>query len=141
MEKKIDEVNINEPKVFTKKTPAKKKPAPKKKEAVITEQYQYKGEGELIMDKPSEPLQVSIQEPVQITIPEPVIKKGFSNKEIFENLSRERQNFVLKYNGSLIYDTEGKLNKISKDLSFEEDYFVLYGRKYLYDGLNFKFKR
>lgn len=139
--KKIDEVDINEPKVFTKKSTTKKAPAKKKivkeevvkeepKNEIITEQYQYKGEGQLIMDKPSTPL----------TLIEPV--KQPSNKEIFENLSREKQFFTLKYNGSLIYDSEGKpYSKIFNDLSFEEDGFILYNKKYSYDGLNFKFKR
>jgi hypothetical protein len=48
---------------------------------------------------------------------------------------------ILNSMGSLIYDSVGKLNKIFKDLKFEEEYFLLYGEKYSYDGLSFNFKR
>lgn len=102
----------------------KHKKAAKKKEETIIENYQYSGEGELIQDKPSTPLIQNI-----------------SNKTRYYNLANDGLNFTLIYRGSLIYDTIGKLNKIFNDLTFEDDYFTLYGQQYSYDGLCFKFKR
>ena len=103
-----------------------------KKVEKLDEVYTYKGEGELIQDKPTQPLQVT--PPIQQI-------KTLSNKDTFNALVTDGTDFTLSYMGSLIYDSVGKLNKVFKDLKFEEEYFILYGDKYSYDGLSLSFKR
>jgi hypothetical protein len=108
------------PKTTTRKTT-------KKKEEKIVEKYQYKGDKEeLIMDKPSTPL---IKKNVN-----PVIK---SNKELYESYVKELVNFSLSVNNEVLYDS--KLDK-KKDfpIVFENDFFILYGKKYSYNGLKIK---
>lgn len=63
--------------------------------------------------------------------PKKIIK---SNKELYESYIKELKNFSLIINGEIIYDS--RLNKFNEiPISFENDYFVLYSRKYSYNGL------
>ena len=106
-----------------------KKRAPKKRES--TEQYQYVPEEneELIMDKPSEPL--NKVEPKIVKNEKVVVK---SNKELYESYIKELKKFTLSINGETIYDSA--LDKTGQfPVKFESDYFVLYGKKYSYNGL------
>ena len=109
-----------------------KKRTPKKRES--TEQYQYVPEEEneqLIMDKPSEPLNKKKEEPTVIRNEKVVVK---SNKELYESYIKELKKFTLSINGETIYDSI--LDKTGQfPVKFENDYFVLYGKKYSYNGL------
>ena len=106
----------------------------KKRES--TEQYQYipeKGE-QLIIDTPSEPLNkshVPIMKPIMKSEQKVVVK---SNKELYDFYIKELRNFSLSLNGEVIYNSSIDKAKESP-LKFENDYFVLYGKKYSYNGL------
>lgn len=76
----------------------------------------------------------------------PILKKDFikkeiktekivkSNKELYESYIKDLKNFSLILNGEVIYDSS--LDKFKEyPVKFENDYFVLYGRKYSYNGL------
>jgi len=109
-----------------------KKKTTKKRES--TEQYQYvPGENEeLIMDRPSEPLnKISIMKSEQKFEQKVVVK---SNKELYESYLKELKKFSLSLNSEVIYDSSIDKSKESP-LKFENDYFVLYGKKYSYNGL------
>jgi len=108
----------------------KKKPINKKRES--TEQYQYvPGENEqLIMDKPSDPLN-KIQPLIMKSEQKIVVK---SNKELYQSYLKELRNFSLSLNNDVIYDSSIDKSKDSP-LKFENDYFILYGKKYSYNGL------
>jgi len=116
----------------------KKKPTTiKKKETEtvgeqLTEQYQYIPEEneKLIMDKPSEPLITKKDLPVMKS--EKAIIK--SNKELYESYIKELKKFSLSINGEIIYDSSIDKTKESP-VKFENDYFILYGKKYSYNGL------
>lgn len=115
-----------------------KKSDPKKKK--ITEQYQYIPEEneELIIDKPSEPLNLKKESimKTQIEINKPSIK---SNKELYESYLKELKQFSLSINGEVIYDST--LDKTKEySVKFENDYFILYGKKYSYNGLRIQKK-
>jgi len=128
------------------KKQVRKKPIKKAEET--TEQYQYVPEEDekLIMDKPSEPL-TKKDSPVkeiieEIIISEPVKKKEIkkiaptmkSNKELYESYIRELKKFSLSINGEIIYDSN--IDKTGNvPVKFENDYFILYGKKYSYNGL------
>jgi hypothetical protein len=105
----------------------------KKPKRRATEQYQYAPEeGEqLIMDKPSEPLNNKIQLPIMKSEQKIAVK---SNKELYESYLKELKNFSLSLNSDVIYDSSIDKSKESP-LKFENDYFVLYGKKYSYNGL------
>ena len=94
----------------------------------LTEVYTYvPTENEkLIMDKPSEPLKHSKLEEIK-----PILK---TNKELYESYIKELKKFCLTLNGEIIYDSSIDKSKISP-LVFEEDFFILYGKKYSYNGL------
>ena len=102
-----------------------------KKDKII-EQYQYKTEGneQLIMDKPSVPLTKKDSEVIMKQ--EKVIAK--SNKELYESYIKELKFFSLSVNGDIIYDSSIDKSKDSP-IKFENDYFILYGKKYSYNGL------
>lgn len=102
-----------------------------KKDKII-EQYQYKTEGneQLIMDKPSVPLTKKDSEVIMKQ--EKVIAK--SNKELYESYIKELKFFSLSVNGDIIYDSSIDKSKESS-VKFENDYFILYGKKYSYNGL------
>ena len=108
----------------------KKKPTSKKRES--TEQYQYVPEEneQLIMDRPSEPLNKT-QSPIMKSEQKVAVK---SNKELYESYLKELKNFSLSLNSEVIYDSSIDKSKESP-LKFENDYFVLYGKKYSYNGL------
>ena len=127
----------------------KKKPPVVKKKEVI-EQYQYKPEenDELITDIASKPLvkeqpidknlEVQVVKPKEKQMKSPVIIK--SNKELYESYINELkkfEKFALSINGEIIYDSSIDKSKESP-LRFENDYFILYGRKYSYNGLKIK---
>lgn len=102
-----------------------------KKDKII-EQYQYKTEGneQLIMNKPSVPLTKKDSEVIMKQ--EKVIAK--SNKELYESYIKELKFFSLSVNGDIIYDSSIDKSKESS-VKFENDYFILYGKKYSYNGL------
>lgn len=113
-----------------------KKKASRKKET--TEQYQYVPEEneELIMDKPSEPLIVNDTKIVIVN--DTKVKKESatvkSNKELYESYIKELKHFSLSLNGEIIYDSS--IDKTGLfPVRFENDYFILYGKKYSYNGL------
>ena len=106
-----------------------KKRTPKKKES--TEQYQYiPGENEeLIIDKPSEPL--NKKDSIIMKSEKTNVK---SNKELYESYIKELKKYSLSINGEIIYDSS--IDKTGQcPVSFENDYFILYGKKYSYNGL------
>lgn len=109
----------------------KRKNSLKKKENLI-ENYQYIPEvnEELIMDKPSEPL-TKKQDSTMKFEQKPVLK---SNKEIYESYIKELKYFCLNLNNDVIYDSSIDTSKESP-LRFENDFFILYGKKYSYNGL------
>ena len=108
-----------------------KKKNPIKKKEDLTEVFTYQpGENEtLIMDKPSEPLIATVT--VKKEDPTPMLK---TNKELYESYIKELKKFCLTLNGEVIYDSSIDKSKVSP-LAFEEDYFVLFGKKYSYNGL------
>lgn len=130
---------------LNRKQEAKKKNV---KKIEIIEQYQYEPEEnvQLIVDKPSEPLikkdeiEIIIKSPSELNKKDSNIMKSEkqaivkSNKELYEFYIKELRNFSLSINGDTIYDSS--IDK-SKDLpiKFENDYFILYGKKYSYNGL------
>jgi AAA+ superfamily predicted ATPase len=99
-----------------------------KKKNKLIEQYKYTPEEneQLIVDRPSEPL--SIQQTTQ----EKVIVK--SNKELYESYIKELKNFSLSINGDVVYDSSIDRSK-EYPVKFENDFFILYGKKYSYNGL------
>lgn len=108
------------------------------KKLEITEQFQYIPENneQLIVDKPSESLkikkkEVSEQHKKENIKLENVVK---SNKELYESYIKELKFFSLSINNDIIYDSS--IDK-SKELpvKFDNDYFILYGKKYSYNGL------
>jgi len=103
----------------------------KSKKNELIEQYKYVPEEneQLIIDKPSEPL---IKTDIPIMKPEQRIVK--SNKELYESFIKELTFFSLSINGDVIYDSSIDKSKESP-VKFENDYFVLYGKKYSYNGL------
>jgi hypothetical protein len=115
-----------------------KKKSTKKLE--ITEQFQYIPENneQLIVDKPSEPLKIKKKEVILETLNkkeniklEKVIK---SNKELYESYIKELKFFSLSVNNDIIYDSSIDKSK-ELPLKFDNDYFILYGKKYSYNGL------
>lgn len=112
----------------------------KKKEETIEDVsavYRYEADEDdvLIMDKPSLPLIETVEEAVKNK--EPEMKKPDvpikTNGQIYEAYIKELKSFKLVYNGDIIYDST--LSKNNSNLKFEADYFVLFGRKYSYNGL------
>jgi len=57
-----------------------------------------------------------------------------SNKELYESYVKELVNFSLSINNEILYDSS--LDKLKEyPVKFENDYFILYGKKYSYNGL------
>lgn len=111
-----------------------KKKNTKKKEIDLIESYNYTPESneELIIDKPSEPLEkIEKKQEVIVTKVKPILK---SNKEIYESYVKELKYFSLNLNNDVIYDSSIDTSKESP-LRFENDFFILYGKKYSYNGL------
>lgn len=134
----------------------------KTKKSDLVEKYNYIPEDgdELIIDTPSESLNLNtdivedkkdskkqiskeskssqnmnnkVKERVR-NIKEYEIKEIKSNKELYESYVKELDNFILVLNNDTIYDSSIDKSK-NYSLIFENDYFVLYGRKYSYNGL------
>mgnify|MGYP005856084349 CR=1 FL=1 len=106
-----------------------KKPIIKDKpDEIITSKYKYKPgkNDELIVDKPSTPLILNNKKD------EKVIVK--SNKELYESYIKDLNNFSLSINGEIMYDSSIDKSNITP-LYFDNDFFVLYGKKYSYNGL------
>jgi hypothetical protein len=119
------------PEDVKKKTPVA--PAqPKKKE--IDENYQYKpSDGEkLIIDKPSEPLKK--QNFFMKESAKDIKSITKSNKELYESYVKDLVNFSLSVNNEVLYDSTLDRTK-EFPIKFENDFFILYGRKYSYNGL------
>ena len=114
-----------------------KKKSSKKRELEIIEQFQYNPvDGEkLIMDKPSEPLESAIKKdlPKKIMTQKPKVELK-SNKELYESYIKELKYFSLNLNDEVIYDSSIDKSKDSP-VKFDNDYFILYGKKYSYNGL------
>lgn len=101
-----------------------------KKSEELVEKYQYVPEKneQLIVDKPLEPLVK--KEELNIRYEQPIK----SNKELYDSYIKELKYFSLILNNDVIYDSS--IDKSSESpLKFENEYFVLYGRKYSYNGL------
>lgn len=101
----------------------------KDEKANLTENYKYKGKGKMISD-------ISSSQPLEtFNVNESTI---MSKKDTFSALLKENKPFILKMNGSIIFDSD--INDVML-LSFEEDYFRIGYEKHTYEGLNFKFKK
>ena len=88
----------------------------------LTEDYQFTGEGNenVIMDIPTSPIKK--HDTVR------------SNKELYESYVKDLKKYSLVLNGEVIYDSSIDKSK-EAPLKFENDYFMLYGKKYSYNGL------
>lgn len=104
---------------------------------MLIEKYEYKGEGELMVDRPSVPLEEIKQEIIPIKViekqPEPV-----SNKNTFNKLILTKSPFILKHNNVIIFDSQK--DRIL-DISFQDEYFIVKNKTYTYGGLSFKNKK
>lgn len=131
----------------------------------ITEQYQFKSDSEtnLIVDKPSKPLTKLIKKQKDVEVINAEIERDVksieivkneiieiknesinekkniiqnikSNKEIYETYVNELKYFALILNSEIIYDSSIDNTGINP-IKFECDYFILFGKKYSYNGL------
>lgn len=109
----------------------------------LNAEYKYDAkEGEqLITDKPSTPIQKVVMD-VKQTVTEVKnnsirMQKPFTpiktNGQIYDAYIKELKDFKLVYNGDVIFDST--LSKNTSSLKFEADYFVLFSKKYSYNGL------
>ncbi len=118
-------------KTAIKKTVQKSKNSKNTKIGSLNAEYKYEEkDGEkLIIDKPSTPLNrvETIKEVINVKSP---IK---TNGQIYDAYVKELEDFKLVYNGDVIFDST--LSKNNSILKFEADYFVLFGKKYSYNGL------
>lgn len=133
----------------------------------IKEQYQYNmsGNEELIIDKPSKPLTkknkkvkddikngadndikieadntIETVEKIEKKIEKKIMKDEIkSNKEIYESYIKDLKYFSLTINNVVLYDSSIDKNVISP-LIFDDNYFILYGKKYSYNGLKIQKK-
>ncbi|MCK9415775.1 hypothetical protein M0Q97_03840 [Candidatus Dojkabacteria bacterium] len=108
----------------------------KKKKADIVEKYQYVPEvnEQLIVDKPSEPLKIEEMKSdneKNKKMEQRIVK---SNKELYESYIKELKYFSLCINNDIIYDSSIDKSK-ELPIKFDNDYFILYGKKYSYNGL------
>lgn len=125
-----------------------KKKTTRKKENTATEQYQYNSDDNvrLIVDKPSVPL-IKNDDIKDVILPVVDINKNCllsmkveknivvkSNKELYESFIKDLKYYSLSLNGDTIYDSSIDKSKDSP-LKFENDFFILYGKKYSYNGL------
>jgi len=136
--KKVTKKRTTPKKIVAKAQPVGKKLGKKvtTKDDMITSEYKYKvtGDEKLIIDKPSTPLikNETLKENKK------KIKKTKSvttqtNGQIYHAFIKELQSFKLVYNSEVIYDST--LSKNMTNLKFESDHFVLFGKKYSYNGL------
>jgi hypothetical protein len=111
----------------------------KVKNELLTGGYKYKPVDNevLIVDIPSKPLvkkkQLNEETKKGIKVLIPSVTPVQTNGQIYDAYIKELKNFKLIYNGDIIYDTT--LSKTSNNLTFDSDYFVLFGKKYSYNGL------
>lgn len=119
-------------------------------EQPIIEQYQYVSDGneQLITDKPSKPLEIKKKKDIkkEILIEEKVIESKNkidivmkeivikSNKDLYESYIKELNFFSLSINNDIIYDSSIDKTNVFP-IKFEDDYFILYSKKYSYNGL------
>ena len=136
--------------------PAKK---PKKDESLI-ETYQYKGDGELLTDIPSEPInthaepldtqeettrpedtpteQETIQSDVIHDEPVPVDHQApQSNRLFYNSIVASGQAFTISVNGIPVHDSTNPKSTID----FQDDCFTTNGKRYSYGGMSLKFKK
>ena len=117
----------------------------------LTEEYKYSGDGKLMNDiSSSEPLEKSENKKkknkkieVELKEESPKIEKIIETKEptmkdVYIDMVKENKPFILKVNGTVIFDSEQKSIMI---LSFQDDCFYVGTDKHTYTGLNFKFKK
>ena len=99
---------------------------------IVDEKYRYTPkEGEkLITDKPSVPL---LKKEVAEEQKKIKLKEIKSNGQIYEAYIKEIERYKLLYNDKVIYDST--LSKSNSNLIFESDYFILFSKKYSYNGL------
>ena len=106
----------------------------KDKVETITEQYKYKGDGELMSDiSASKPLKNKKE-----SIIETKIIKEPTQKDIYISMINENRAFTIKINGALVFDSQ--ISNVML-LSFYDTYFRVGTQQYPYEGLNFKFKK
>jgi hypothetical protein len=108
----------------------KKKTYTKKDKMIESYQYKSEDDDQLIVDRPSEPL--NKKESSRMKHEHMQITK--SNKELYESYIKELKNFSLSINGEIMYDSSIDKSKESP-IKFENDYFILYSKKYSYNGL------
>jgi len=107
----------------------------------VNAKYEYKvtGDEKLIVDTPSEPLNKKPlkEKPLKETKKNKDMQKPTTpiktNGQIYNAYISELKDFKLVYNGDIIYDST--LAKNVTNLEFETDYFILFGKKYSYNGL------
>ncbi len=127
-----------------KRNTSTKKPKVKKKvlSEKINAEYKYNivDDEKLIVDKPSKPLGVKTLETKTSKMEirkNDKIKKSVTltqtNGQIYNAYIKELKDFKLVYNDDIIYDST--LAKSMINLKFESDYFILFGKKYSYNGL------
>ena len=111
----------------------------------MTEKYTYTGEGKLLTDISSpKPLKKSkkketISEEIKTEeVKTILVEEVKTQKEIYLSLIGENKPFVIKISGNVVFDSE-KDNLMN--LIFEEDYFRISLQKFIYQGVNFKFKK
>lgn len=118
------------------KTKKQKKTTEMVEDVSAVYRYEVEGDEVLLMDKPSEPLIIESSEPIKNK--EPEMKKTSvpvkTNGQIYEAYIKELKSFKLIYNGDVVYDSTLSKNN-NANIKFEADYFVLFGRKYSYNGL------
>lgn len=138
----------------------------KNKEVGIIEKYQFKDDSvELITDSPTE---LSIKKNIEVDLIKDIPSKSLnkksenktsevknseniylsavkdekkiiikSNKELYESFINEMKYYSLSINEDVIYDSSiDKSNDYP--VKFENDYFVVFGKKYSYNGLKIK---
>ena len=103
----------------------KRKTYTKKDKMIETYQYKPEDNEKLIVDRPSEAL--NKKESTRMKHEQLPITK--SNKELYESYIKELKNFSLSINGEIMYDSSIDKSKESP-IKFENDYFILYGKKY-----------
>lgn len=107
------------------------------KKVDIIEKYQYIPEAneQLIVDRPTESLkkidEMKLNNEKNIKLEQRIVK---SNKELYESYIKELKHFSLSINNDIIYDSSIDKSKESP-IKFDNDYFILYGKKYSYNGL------
>jgi len=123
---------VVKPKRVTKKATTKKNIKTSDVENInAVYKYEAKEGEELVMDKPSVPVEKQEVKKQKIEMkPSAPVK---TNGQIYDAYIKELKEFKLVYNGDIIYDST--LSKVNTNLKFEADYFVLFGKKYSYNGL------